>query len=377
MLVGARWWSRSVVEVVVVGRRPVRVTTSCGLVRLFPRLEVGPVRSAGFASTKAKVPLPLTTLVTSNSTQLLAGRLAALATTAPLAGAVFHVMPSPSRPCRCVDSVTPWFVPFDPTRRRTLALSTGVVSPVVVNFRYEFTAALEACSTRSGSVSKLVDGRFCSTRASAVAMNVTGAVAPPAGIGLATATAPPATTTAATNVRAQGARRGETDKLRGSQPARRAAPATAPGVGRDSSANSGQVRPRTVFSCANRLIWTLPLKRPVRPARLRVHVLDRRRTGRSAGRATGVPRPRRVRGVGDPLGFESRRPHGAPPRPGGGEGRQRAARPPAHRPVPHLLRDRTSCRTAPRPTGGSTSAASPTPRTPSATTSCWPCRRSS
>jgi hypothetical protein len=204
-------------SVVVVGG-DAAVTTSSGLYDCSRDFRSAPSDPFGFASTKAKVPLPVTALVTSNSTQRLAGRPAALATTAPFAGAVFQVMPFSVQTVPVLESVTPWLVPFEPTRRRTLALSTGVVRPVVVNFRYEFTTAFEACSTRSGSVSKLLDGRFCSTRASAVAMNATGAMAPPAGIGLLTAMAPAATTTAATNVRAQGARRGETDNLRGSQP---------------------------------------------------------------------------------------------------------------------------------------------------------------
>ena len=93
-----------------------------------------------------------------------------------------------------------------------------------MNLTYDITAAFDEYSTRNGSLSKLLEARFCSTRASAAAANVAGSGAPAAGLGSATATAPAATTTTAMNVRAQGARRGETDKLRGSQPAGGAAP---------------------------------------------------------------------------------------------------------------------------------------------------------
>ena len=69
-------------------------------------------------------------------------------------------------------------------------------------------------------------GCFCSTRASATAVNVTGAGAPLAGRGSATVTAPAATTTAAMKERAHGARMEKLDKR---APSTRATVLWAPG----------------------------------------------------------------------------------------------------------------------------------------------------
>jgi hypothetical protein len=201
-----------VVVVVVVGVSAV-VTMSCGPLLCSRDLMSAPSEPLIFDTTNANVPLPLTALVTSNSTQVLAFRRGTVASCAPLGGAVFQVRPFSVQPVPVALTATPWLVPFDATRSRSLALETGPASPLVVNLTYDLTAALDECSTRSGSSWKFADARFCSTRASATAVKVTEAGAPPAGAGSATATALAATTTAARNERAHGARRGKPDKM--------------------------------------------------------------------------------------------------------------------------------------------------------------------
>jgi hypothetical protein len=129
------------------------VTTSCGPFDCSRDLRSAPSVPLVFDSTKAKVPLPVTALVTSNSTHVPAGSFGSVPTSAARAGAVFHVRPFSVHPVPVVWSDTPWFVPLDPTRSRNFALCTGAVRALVVNLRYEFTAAFAACSTRSGSLS--------------------------------------------------------------------------------------------------------------------------------------------------------------------------------------------------------------------------------
>jgi hypothetical protein len=141
-----------VVLVVVVVVVSVVVTTSCGPFGVCSRdLMSAPSEPLIFETTKAKVPLPLTALVTSNSTHVLAGSLGAEASSAPLAGAVFQVRPFSVHPVPVAFTDTPWLVPFDPTRNRSLALWTGAASPLVVNLTYDMTVAFDAWSTRSGS----------------------------------------------------------------------------------------------------------------------------------------------------------------------------------------------------------------------------------
>lgn len=207
------------------------VTTSWGPFVCSRDLMSAPSDPLVFDTTKANVPFPVTTPVTSNSTHDELGSLGSVPTRATLAGAVFQVMPFSVQPVPVVWSEAPWLEPLDPTRRRSLALTIGATSPLVVNFRYDMTLAPVAWSTRSGSLSKLADGRFCSTRASATAAKVNGVVALAAGSGRATATAPAATTTAAMNMRARGphsAPREGRDKATG-PPARKRPSPMAPG----------------------------------------------------------------------------------------------------------------------------------------------------
>jgi hypothetical protein len=139
-----------VVELVVVV--DAGVTTSCGPLDCARDVKSAPFEPLGFDSTKAKVPFPVTVPVTSNSTQVLAGRLAAVPTSAALAGAFFQVRPFSVQPVPVPWSVAPWVEPFDATRTRSLALPTGALRPVTVNLRYDDTAAVDDCSTRSAPV---------------------------------------------------------------------------------------------------------------------------------------------------------------------------------------------------------------------------------